>query len=76
MVSLGSMPWSSHSRTNGKDGVQVFDDFRIEVEGDWTDLRLHFHSIRTWLESDASSFVHGQLCLQKMKDSAARIELQ
>ncbi|CAE7790357.1 unnamed protein product [Symbiodinium sp. CCMP2592] len=50
--SLGSMPWNAHPRTQEKDGVQIFEDYRIAKETGKVDYRLHCHSIRTWLLSE------------------------
>ncbi|CAE7221590.1 unnamed protein product, partial [Symbiodinium necroappetens] len=50
--SLGSMPWNAHPRTREKDGVQIFEDYRIAKETGKADYRLHCHSIRTWLLSE------------------------
>jgi len=65
--SIGSMPWNAHSRTGEKDGVQVFDDFRIRDEKGALAYRFHCHSIATWLLAEEGSFAHGQLLLEKQK---------
>ncbi|CAE8623956.1 unnamed protein product, partial [Polarella glacialis] len=73
-TSVGSLPWSSHSRTGSKDGVQVFDDFRICSQREWPLLRTHFHSLRPWLRSQETSFAHAQLVLAK-EEQAAKADL-
>lgn len=65
--SIGSMPWNAHSRTGEKDGVQIFDDFRIRDDKGALAYRFHCHSIATWLLAEESSFAHGQLLLEKQK---------
>eukprot|EP00930_Biecheleria_cincta_P045285 TRINITY_DN31216_c0_g1_i2.p1 TRINITY_DN31216_c0_g1~~TRINITY_DN31216_c0_g1_i2.p1 ORF type:complete len:490 (+),score=121.74 TRINITY_DN31216_c0_g1_i2:37-1506(+) len=66
--SIGSMAWHAHSRTGEKDGVQVFDDFRIRDDKGVLRYRFHCHSIETWLLAEETSFAHGQLLLEKQKE--------
>jgi len=67
--SLGSMPWNAHPRTQEKDGVQIFEDYRIAKETGKADYRLHCHSIRTWLLSEETSFAHALLLRQSMDEA-------
>lgn len=67
--SLGSMPWNAHPRTREKDGVQIFEDYRIAKETGKADYRLHCHSIRTWLLSEETSFAHALLMRQSMDEA-------
>eukprot|EP00931_Biecheleriopsis_adriatica_P069399 TRINITY_DN43256_c0_g1_i1.p1 TRINITY_DN43256_c0_g1~~TRINITY_DN43256_c0_g1_i1.p1 ORF type:complete len:484 (+),score=104.94 TRINITY_DN43256_c0_g1_i1:25-1452(+) len=67
--SIGSMAWNAHSRTGEKDGVQVFDDYRITSENGKPRNRMHFHSIKTWLLSEEASFAHGLLVYEKLATS-------
>mmetsp|Transcript_34552 Transcript_34552/g.107582 ORF Transcript_34552/g.107582 Transcript_34552/m.107582 type:complete len:485 (+) Transcript_34552:76-1530(+) len=58
--SLGSLPWNSTTRTNNKDGVQLFKSYEMEeLEGEKV-VGFRFFSIRPWLEAEDVSFAHGQ----------------
>lgn len=66
-LSVGSVPWSASSRTGGKDGIQLFNDYNMDSwEGEKV-LGLRCCSIRSWLESGENSFAHGQLVRQQRR---------
>mmetsp|Transcript_105738 Transcript_105738/g.299095 ORF Transcript_105738/g.299095 Transcript_105738/m.299095 type:complete len:166 (+) Transcript_105738:2-499(+) len=59
-ASISSLARASHPRTQGRDGVQIYDDYRVASTSEWTQVGLHFRSLASWLGADETSFVHAK----------------